>query len=62
MTWHNVSNVGYSHESYKKLYDKQLLTSQNSLMNCLHMPQGLAGGLIFVDTAMALKSPLLQPW
>lgn len=23
--------------------------------NCLHMPQGLAGGLISVDTAMALK-------
>lgn len=37
-------------------------TSQNSLMNCLHMPQGLAGGLISVATASALKSPRRRPW
>lgn len=33
--------------------------SQNSRMNCLHMPQGLAGlpGSVFVDTASALNDP-----
>lgn len=36
-------------------------TSQNSRMNCLHMPQGLAPGLISLDTARALKSPRLRP-
>jgi hypothetical protein len=38
------------------------LTSQNSRMNCLHMPQGLAGGEMSVATAMARKSPALAPW
>lgn len=35
----------------------KLRTSQNSRMNCLHIPHGLAGGLISVATAIARKSP-----
>ena len=38
------------------------ITSQNSLMNCRHMPQGDAGGVISVETAMARMSPLLAPY
>ena len=41
--------------------EKESLTSQNSRMNCLHMPQGLAGGEMSVATAMARKSPVLAP-
>jgi hypothetical protein len=41
--------------------DRGSLTSQNSRMNCLHMPQGLAGGEMSVATAMARKSPVLAP-
>lgn len=37
------------------------LASQNSRMNCRHMPQGLAGGLMSVETANARISPLLAP-
>lgn len=37
-------------------------TSQNSRMNCRHIPQGLAGGLISVATAIARMSPFLAPW
>lgn len=37
--------------------DKRL-TSQNSRNACRHMPHGLAGGLMSVATARALKSPL----
>lgn len=35
--------------------------SQNSLMNCRHMPHGLAGGAISVATAMARISPFFAP-
>jgi hypothetical protein len=37
--------------------------SQNSLMNCLHIPHGLAGlpGAEFVATARALRSPYFRP-
>lgn len=42
-------------------YGEILLTSQNSRINCLHMPQGLAGGEMSVATAMARKSPALAP-
>lgn len=37
------------------------LTSQNSLMYCLHMPQGLAGGEMSVATARARMSPRRAP-
>jgi hypothetical protein len=37
------------------------LTSQNSRIYCLHMPQGLAGGEISVATARARISPRLAP-
>jgi len=37
-------------------------TSQNSLKNCLHIPQGLAGGLISVATATARMSPFFAPY
>jgi len=35
--------------------------SQNSLMNCLHMPHGLQNSLMSVATAIALMSPYLTP-
>lgn len=35
--------------------------SQNSRMNCLHMPQGDAGGEMSVATARARMSPLRTP-
>lgn len=37
--------------------------SQNSTMNCLHIPHGHAGlpGGVFVATAMALIAPYLTP-
>ena len=38
------------------------LTSQNSLINCRHMPHGLAGGLMSVDTAIARMSPFFAPY
>lgn len=38
-----------------------VFASQNSLMNCLHMPQGLLGVLASVATAMARMSPGRQP-
>jgi hypothetical protein len=53
---HNAPRLGQRDEIAR------LLTSQNSLMNCLHMPQGLAGGEMSVATAMARKSPALAPW
>jgi hypothetical protein len=37
------------------------LTSQNSRIYCLHIPQGLAGGEISVATARARISPRLAP-
>lgn len=37
------------------------LTSQNSLIYCLHIPHGEAGGEISVATANARISPLLAP-
>ena len=37
-------------------------TSQNSRMNCLHIPQGLAGGLMSVATARARISPFFAPF
>jgi len=37
------------------------LTSQNSLIYCLHIPHGDAGGEISVATANARTSPLLAP-
>ena len=37
-------------------------TSQNSLKNCLHIPQGLAGGVMSVATAMARMSPFFAPY
>lgn len=42
--------------------ERKKRTSQNSLINCLHMPQGLAGGVMSVATAMARKSPGFAPW
>jgi len=36
-------------------------TSQNSLMNCRHMPHGLAGGLMSVATARARTLPFFAP-
>jgi hypothetical protein len=49
-------------ESRSRGKERDSLTSQNSRMNCLHMPQGLAGGEISVATAMARKSPVLAPY
>lgn len=34
---------------------------QNSRINCLHMPHGLAGGVVSVLTAIARMSPLRRP-
>ncbi len=36
-------------------------TSQNSRINCLHIPHGLAGGLMSVETASARMSPFSAP-
>jgi hypothetical protein len=53
--------VSVGHESIVAAGEAMAYTSQNSRMNCLHMPQGLAGGLISVATAIALMSPFLAP-
>ena len=44
---------------YNETFD--VFTSQNSLINWRHMPQGDAGGVISVETAMARMSPFLAP-
>ena len=63
---HQYRRVGLRNGSVKSMHRMQnpsyFLTSQNSRMNCLHMPQGLAGGEMSVATAMARKSPALAPW
>jgi len=65
LSYINMGVLGYntvSHIDSQDAIPNCFLTSQNSRMNCLHMPQGLAGGEMSVATAMARKSPALAPW
>ncbi len=68
LSYINIGVLGYMIGSAKNdpipqisMMETLVLTSQNSRMNCLHMPQGLAGGEMSVATAMARKSPALAP-
>jgi len=68
LSYINMGVLGYNIRSAKRTVQEvsrecqDPLTSQNSRINCLHMPQGLAGGEMLVATAMARKSPALAPW
>jgi len=56
-----ITSNGILFAIFPQPYPPLGLTSQNSRIYCLHIPQGLAGGEMSVATARARMSPLRAP-